>query len=134
MSFIKWDEKFAIGIREIDEQHKKFFEILNELHSAMWQGKGKEIIDKVLNELKNYSEYHFNTEENFMNRYNYQEFQKHKDEHEFFKTKIKEVLDKHEKRLLGISIEVLYFMKNWLTNHILNTDKKLSTLLQKSDQ
>ncbi|MEN3043824.1 MAG: bacteriohemerythrin [Candidatus Hydrothermales bacterium] len=135
MGFIKWDEKFSTGVEQIDDQHKKFVEIINELHNAMKQGKGKEIVKKILNELKSYSVYHFKTEETYMTKYKYQEYQEHKNDHEFFKTKVKELLDKDEKGYLGLSIETLNFMKNWLIKHILTTDKKLANiLLQKSDQ
>ncbi|NJM14282.1 MAG: hypothetical protein HC896_01855 [Bacteroidales bacterium] len=41
MSLITWNEKYSVGIKEIDNQHVNLVNIINELHDAMLKGKGK---------------------------------------------------------------------------------------------
>ena len=64
MPFIEWNEKYSVHIEEIDSQHKKIFSIINRLHSALKARKGKKVIGNLLDELVDYTYYHFATEEN----------------------------------------------------------------------
>lgn len=100
MAFMEWSDKLLTGVREVDEQHKKLVALINELYDAMKQGKGKEVIDKALDELVKYAGYHFSTEETLMTKYGYPELASHKREHENFKAKIK---DFWIRRLKGMS-------------------------------
>lgn len=130
MAFIEWSEKFLTGVKEADEQHRKLVELINELYKAMKQGKGREVLDKILDELVKYADYHFSTEETLMSKYGFPELAAHKKEHENFKVKIKEFLEKKAKGEVTLSIEVMNFLKEWLVKHIMGTDKKYGPFLQ----
>lgn len=130
MPFLEWTEKLATGVTEMDEQHKKLLNIINDLYDAMKQGKGKEVIDKVINELIRYTDYHFTSEEGLMSKYGYSEVMSHKKEHEYFKNKIMEFSDKRAKGEITLSIEIMNFLKEWLTNHIMHTDKKYGSFIK----
>ncbi|MGC9141544.1 MAG: bacteriohemerythrin [Caldimicrobium sp.] len=130
MSFMEWSEKLVTGVKECDDQHKKLVSLINELYDAMKQGKGKEVIDKALDELVKYAGYHFTTEETLMSKYGYPELAAHKREHEYFKNKIKEFLDKKAKGEVTLSVEVMSFLKDWLLKHIMGTDKKYGPFLK----
>lgn len=130
MPFIEWSDKLITGVREADEQHKKLVSLINELYDAMKQGKGKEVIDKALDELVRYAGYHFTTEETLMSKYGYPELASHKREHEAFKAKIKEFLEKKAKGEATLTMEVMTFLKDWLVKHIMGTDKKYGPFLQ----
>jgi hemerythrin-like metal-binding protein len=130
MSFMEWSEKLVTGVKECDDQHKKLVSLINELYDAMKQGKGKEVIDKALDELVKYADYHFTTEETLMSKYGYPELAAHKREHEYFKNKIKEFLDKKAKGEVTLSVEVMSFLKDWLLKHLMETDKKYGPFLK----
>ncbi|MFN3406289.1 MAG: bacteriohemerythrin [Caldimicrobium sp.] len=129
MPFIEWSDRLSTGVKEADEQHKKLVSLVNELYDAMKAGKGKEVIDKCLDELVKYAGYHFNTEETLMSKYGFPELAQHKKEHEAFKGKIKEFLDKKAKGEATLSIEIMTFLKDWLVKHIMGTDKKYGPFL-----
>lgn len=129
MPFMEWSDKLETGVKEADEQHKKLVGLINDLYDAMKQGKGREVIDKVLDELVKYAWYHFTTEETLMSKYGYPELQAHKREHEAFKAKIKEFLEKKAKGEITLSVEVMSFLKDWLVKHIMGTDKKYGPFL-----
>ncbi|MDM7202652.1 MAG: bacteriohemerythrin, partial [Thermodesulfobacteriaceae bacterium] len=126
---MEWSDKLITGVKEADEQHKKLVQLINELYDVMKQGKGKEILDKVLNELVNYAKYHFNTEETLMTKYGYPELKIHKAEHESFIKKVNEFMEKKAKGEVTLTMEVMTFLKEWLVKHIMGTDKKYGPFL-----
>ncbi|MGB9667589.1 MAG: bacteriohemerythrin [Thermosulfidibacteraceae bacterium] len=129
MGFMEWNEKFITGVREADEQHKRLVDLINELYDAMSQGKGSEVIDKILDELAKYADYHFKTEEGLMSKYGYPELEQHKREHEAFTKKVQEFIESRKGGSLTLTMKVMNFLKEWLTNHILGTDKKYGPFL-----
>ena len=52
----KWTKALAVGVEEIDNQHKELFEKVNELVAAMREKKGKEIIKETMVFMENYVE------------------------------------------------------------------------------
>ncbi len=129
MAFMEWSDRLITGVKEADEQHKKLISLVNDLYDAMKQGKGKEVIDKTLDELARYASYHFTTEETLMSKYGFPELANHKREHEDFKVKIKEFMDKKAKGEITLTMEVMSFLKEWLVKHIMGTDKKYGPFL-----
>lgn len=129
MALIMWDEKLKTNVKECDEQHKKLIALVNELHDGMKAGKGKDVIGKVLNELLNYTNYHFKTEEAYMQKYNFPEFLNHKREHEDLIRQAKELKERFDRGEVAITVNVMNFLKEWLQSHILGTDKKYGPFL-----
>ena len=66
MAFFNWEDRFSVGIAEIDMQHQKLVQMLNELYDAMKAGKGNDVLGKVLNGMIQYTASHFATEERYM--------------------------------------------------------------------
>ena len=126
MALINWNESFSVNIAEIEQQHIKLIAMINDLHDAMKQGKGKDILGKIVNGLINYAATHFKKEEKYFDLYGYPETDSHKKEHSAFVQKVSEFKDGFEKGKLTLSIEVMSFLSDWLKNHIKRTDKKYS--------
>ena len=100
--------------------------MINELNDAMKQGKGKDILGKIVNGLISYTATHFKTEENYFERFGYPDANQHKKEHIAFVQKVSDFKNGFEKGKLSLSIEVMNFLSDWLQNHIKGTDKKYS--------
>ena len=126
MALIKWDDSFSVKVAEIDRQHQKLISMINELNDAMKQGKGKDILGKIVNGLISYTATHFKTEENYFERFGYPDADQHKKEHIAFVQKVSDFKNGFEKGKLSLSIEVMNFLSDWLQNHIKGTDKKYS--------
>jgi len=126
MALIEWDETFSVKVAGIDKQHQKLVSMTNELHDAMKQGKGKSIMSNIIIELINYTKTHFQTEEKYFEEFGYPEKDSHKKEHSDFVNKVKEFKNDFDNGKLGLSIEIMSFLSNWLRNHIKGTDKKYS--------
>ncbi|MGC8720293.1 MAG: hemerythrin domain-containing protein, partial [Thermodesulforhabdaceae bacterium] len=62
MPLIRWDESLSVGIAEIDDQHKRLVNMINELYDAMLQKKGKAVLSQIIKEMAEYAAVHFATE------------------------------------------------------------------------
>ncbi len=113
-----------MGISEIDEEHKKLIDILNQAIFAKENNDNPEKIKQVLKEMSDYALTHFKTEETYMKKCNNAGYQNHKEEHRNFYI---ETIAFHDKVFEGdcqVATEILEYLKWWLVNHIQNTDKK----------
>lgn len=122
--FIKWGPNFSVNIRQIDEQHKKLVKMVNELYKAYQQGQDRTVAARLLDELINYTVYHFGTEEKMFKEYGYPEADAHKKIHENLTKKVLAFKDKFDSGKANVSKELLNFLKDWLSNHICVTDKR----------
>lgn len=129
MSLMNWTDSLSVNIREIDDQHKKLVGMLNELHDAMKAGQGAKVTGSVLTELIKYVGTHFATEEKYFKQYAYPDSAKHKAEHDDLTKKALDLQKQFQDGKPVLTVELLNFLKNWLTNHIMGTDKKYGPYL-----
>ena len=59
MALFTWQDKYSVGIRQIDDQHKQLINMINELNDAMLAGKEKEVLLTELNKRANYYVSHY---------------------------------------------------------------------------
>jgi hemerythrin len=123
MPLIEWNNTFSVGIQKIDEQHKKFFSLINVLYDAIMQGKGEVVVGPVLKELQQYVIFHFKSEESWMEMYNYPDTNKHILEHEGAIQKVNKHVLEYKLGQQTVDIELLKFLSDWLQNHILQVDR-----------
>ena len=124
MAVIEWSDKYSVGIKSIDEQHKIWVGLINKLHDAMKKGEAKNVMADILDEVAEYTKTHLSYEEGLFAKYNYPESETHKIIHEKF---TQQVLDYQKQQHEGkniISVEMMDILSGWLTNHITKTDKK----------
>lgn len=129
MALFNWTEDYSVKVNGLDNQHKKLVDLINDLHSAMKEGKSKEVLGRIINELISYTKFHFTAEENLMLQNKYPEYAKHKEEHEAFTKKVMEFEEKFSRGSVVLSQEIIIFLKDWLINHIQGTDKNYSPYL-----
>jgi|WetSurMetagenome_2_1015567.scaffolds.fasta_scaffold55709_3 hemerythrin len=129
MAFIEWNNSYSVGVNEIDMQHQKLVNMINELHDAMLLGKGKDLLGKIVNGLIDYAQLHFTTEEKYFDQFKYPDKGPHKKEHSDFTLKIAEFKTGFDSGKLGLSINVMDFLSSWLRNHIMVVDKKYGPFL-----
>ncbi len=121
---IEWTDELSVGIQEIDEQHKILVNLINELYGAMIKGGAKETNGAILRRLVDYTKTHFTVEESLMRIMGYSDYDAHKKRHDDFVAQLKELQQKFDQGQVHISMELLNFLKDWLSNHIMKTDKQ----------
>jgi hemerythrin len=129
MAYIDWLDSYSVGVVEMDNQHKKLIDLINQLHDSMKAGKGNSEISVILNGLSDYTKYHFNSEEKILQENNYPGFIFQQNKHKEFVEKLKEFQQEAGTKSLSISIQVSQFLKTWLVEHILVEDKKYGKYL-----
>lgn len=132
MFIFPWMDKYSVHVESIDAQHQKLVELLNNLASAMSSGKGNLVLETTLNELIDYTVYHFGDEEIYFSRINYPQAEDHLLEHRKLIEKVSQFKLDFEAKKIGLSIELMRFLKEWLINHISGTDKQLGMMLNKA--
>jgi len=123
---MQWSDDLSVNIREIDEQHLRLINLINKLHAAMRSGKGMQATAAVLDELKQYTVFHFSSEEAMFEEHGYAGQVNHVATHKAF---VQKVLDFEQQILSGkssVTMEVMNFLKDWLVKHIKGVDKKYS--------
>ncbi len=125
MALFVWDNSFSVGINSVDTQHKKLMDIINRVHDAMTMGKTQDIIDNVFQELLDYTHEHFGFEEKYFDMYHYPDRVAHKRKHKFIFDEIDRLRNKGGSNT-SLSIDLMQFLKKWLTKHIKGTDKLYS--------
>ncbi len=129
---IKWTDDLAVGITDIDTQHKELFAQINTLSTAMTQGKGKEEIGKIIAFLGDYTVKHFGNEEKKMDAKAYPKSAAHKAMHAAFIATFQKLSSDLEKNgaTSSLVIDVNVKVGEWLKNHIAETDKQLGAFLK----
>jgi len=123
----KFKEEYKTGIDFIDEQHKVLFEIADKTYNLLKNDITLDKYDKIsalIEELQDYTEFHFKAEEDYMESIDYKRMFTQKIEHEDFIKKLNAVdltrIDSHQDESI---IRILQYLNDWLTEHILEKDK-----------
>ncbi|WP_319471416.1 bacteriohemerythrin [uncultured Pseudodesulfovibrio sp.] len=128
---MQWSDDLSVNIREIDEQHLRLLNLINALHEAMRSGRGNAAVAPILEELKEYTVFHFSTEEALFEEHNYSGMLNHIAAHKKF---VDTVVEFEQKLLSGkaaVTMEVMNFLKDWLVGHIKGIDQKYSSFFNK---
>ena len=121
-SVAAWSDDYALGLDEIDEQHKYLFSLINEVWLGLVNKTNAETAMRLVTALESYTVTHFSAEEAFMLEQRYSRFAEHKAEHEKFIGRIA-----REKAAVAagkpLSLELVHFLRDWLVQHIRFTDR-----------
>lgn len=125
----EFKDEYVTGIGQVDEEHRRLFEIADETHRL---SKEEFLVDKydqvrqILGELKEYALLHFEHEEAYMESIGYKHMFIQKVQHDQFREKVNDLdldhLDENSDELIE---EILEFLTGWLVNHILEHDKQI---------
>ncbi|MDR3580367.1 MAG: bacteriohemerythrin [Oryzomonas sp.] len=131
MTSIEWDESMALHLPAIDSQHQQLIGWIKALSDAVLKGEGAQVIDDVLLKLVSYVQEHFSYEERLMLSHNFPGFTGHRQEHDFFVTKL---ADMHARITNGeeLSIKTLEFLIDWTIKHIKGTDQIYGRFLREA--
>jgi hemerythrin-like metal-binding protein len=129
-----WNESYATGVFEIDEQHMILVHTLNEAAVKLAHEGNQDSLGQITQDLLSYALYHFDTEEELMQEYGYPEapgeaMNRHLEEHRSFSAKVVAVREGLKAGDAISSDDLLDFLNTWLINHILHTDMQLGAFI-----
>ncbi|CAK0762383.1 Hemerythrin [Gammaproteobacteria bacterium] len=129
MPLMTWSQELSVGIPSIDEQHKKLVAILNRLSSAMEKGMEDYAMIGVFEDLLAYTVEHFTYEEELFAKCGYPATEAHTHKHEALKAQVLSLKARMHTGDFMLDIEALSFLKDWLGNHIMKSDKAYAPFL-----
>ncbi len=125
---IEWNDSFNINVKRIDMQHQRFFKITNELKDIADEDIPMNLLEHYIKLLKDYTVYHFFTEERLMREADYPGIEDQQKEHKKFIDKIS-AFESNKEKDVKLSFEMISFLTNWFLEHIQKKDKKVGEYL-----
>jgi hemerythrin len=124
MALFTWSDKYAVGVKSLDDQHKGLVAILNDLHAAMMKGQAQSITGPLLKKLVGYTHDHFATEERLLGLSKYPTLPQHTVIHRELTKQVGEFVGKYERGEVTVNLALLTFLRDWLATHIQKEDKE----------
>jgi len=131
MALLAWNDSFSVKVKTLDGQHKNLFETVNELHTAMTQGKAQAVTGAILKRLVRYTLDHFSWEEQAMEAAKYPGLAAHRTVHVDLTRQVQDFMARYERGEGAVNIELLSFLSDWLTKHILQQDREYGPWLNR---
>ncbi len=129
ISYVKWEPVNSVHVDLLDEQHRKLFDIVNDLIDECEMGSPRLL--PVIHDLVNYLAIHFHDEHLVMLKSKYPDFQKHSQEHRRFINKVEEFLKSYQQGDVDLAMKMILYMKEWIFNHTTKLDIQYANHLLK---
>jgi hemerythrin len=133
----EWKDRYKLGIEEIDKQHRKLFEIGARVYDLAVLNDEYDHYDEIMvliDELFDYTKYHFGYEEEFIGKYHFDGLEQQREEHEFYISKMKSISSKDvDNNQQQTTIAIVDFLSEWISGHILLSDRKYAAFFKENN-
>ena len=130
----QWTTALSVGDDAIDDDHKDLFKLVHEFEVADLTDHS---VSEALSHLEHYAEGHFAREEEHMRKMGYPDLEAHIQEHKMFVEWVDTVRHAYARSpasIYYVGEQVNAFLNRWLTDHIMNVDKRYAEFAaQKAD-
>ncbi|MFT4765013.1 MAG: hemerythrin [Oleispira sp.] len=123
-STIIWKEEYSVGIQSLDDDHKHLIFLLIQFNTAYDYDTSAEFERQALEQLVDYTRYHFSREEEMMQQADYPDLENHKQQHVKMIAQVEGFVDQYRREGHDCLNEVSAFLTDWLIKHINGTDKQ----------
>lgn len=131
MEKVHWENKYVLGIDEIDDQHHFFVNMINRLSSELGRDDNLEYQAALISELNAYVAFHFISEENMMTHVNYPQLEEHRAHHQELLTELSNRELKLNMNRTAEEVEkIIQFLTEWFFIHTSKEDRKLAEFLK----
>lgn len=127
---ISWLASYSVGHPELDMQHKQILALVSQLNQFDSLSTNSEKISEILQELTNYANAHFDTEESILKHHGYTDLKSQELEHAQYREKITEFCLETMVNKNSVPRELALFLEKWWKSHILYSDMKFKCLFQ----
>jgi len=128
-TLLEWSDSDSVKIVVLDDQHKKLFDLTNELFTAMSARRGREVAGDILCRLLEYAAVHFEAEEKLMEEHQYPELDSHRGEHKAMREKVLAFQKAFDDGDNNVPPQLLVYLQLWLRNHLRRVDQQYSDFL-----
>lgn len=128
-SAIVWKDEYSVGIKSLDDDHKRLIYLLNQFKTAYDYDTSAEFERQTLEQLVEYTRFHFTREEGMMEDAGYEGIEEHKQQHARMIAQVEEFVGLYNREGHDSMNEVSTYLTNWLINHINGTDKQYTQVM-----
>lgn len=129
---LEWRDEYNTGVKKIDSQHKFFWGIIKRLSDLYLNGISSvdelNQRDMLLDDLLDYAQLHFRTEEQLMARYGYPMIQNQKKEHEIITLELERQVQA-VRHANASTAKLVYFLIQWFIKHTMYSDKEIGLFI-----
>jgi hemerythrin len=122
--FVTWLPEYSVNIEAIDSQHQVLVGLIRQLQEAMAEGRGRAFQYGLVERLVAYTNQHFRFEEKLMSERGFELLDEHIKQHRVLTDQVSELRQKIQNREVVSNASIMLFLRNWLTDHIMQHDQK----------
>jgi methyl-accepting chemotaxis protein len=130
---ITWSPALAVDVSAFDNHHRKLIGLIGQLYQAMQTGQTREVLEKTFDALLDYTGYHFGAEERTFEHFGYPQCEFHKQRHRALVEQAVALRKEMESGKALVAVEVMEFLRDWITKHIKGCDKLYSDFFRNKD-
>ena len=124
MALFVWEDKYSVGVKLMDDHHKRLFDLFNQLHDALGSRKSADVMGRITKDLLDYTIYHFGEEQKMLERIGYTSLAHHKSLHAKFIAEVQKYSDMvDEGQAIYAATKLFNTSMKWLLEHIMTIDK-----------
>lgn len=122
VTIVRWHEGMSVGVEELDDDHRVLIDLINQVAGAD-NRRDRLTLEAVLDELVDYTVFHFEREEAMMSAAAFPDLAAHRRMHAVLAEQVTAI----RRRLVvsgddNLGDDVLDFLSLWLSDHILKAD------------
>lgn len=128
---VEWTPALAVGVDEIDEQHKELYRRVNVFLAALAEKRAAPELEPLVRYLREYVREHFGEEQRLMEFSFYPGLGEHLAEHHRFEAEYDALAAELSRTgpTYGLAKRLLALLVDWLNDHLGTTDKAFGTFL-----
>jgi len=131
VAYFEWADDMVIDQGPIDQDHQTLVRQVNDLHTATSEGRGHEVVARLLEELVRETVEHIRREEKFMESVGYPQLARHKEGHDSFVDELRSLQDQFAAGSITVAPRLSMLLRGWLSLHIRRYDKDIAVFLRK---
>jgi hemerythrin len=125
-----WTDRMSVGVKLLDNDHKKLVLLINDLHDGLMTGRSRPALDRVVEKLVKFTRIHFAHEEQIFAETGYPGAAAHKQEHDYMIEQIKHLQACFKSDApIALYLEGIELLKNWLFSHLHGSDQEYGPYL-----
>lgn len=134
MSLFTWKPEYSVREATLDSHHQKLFSMLNTVYESVMKSSNVGCVMPMVEELSEYTSYHFSAEEQFMRGKNYCGIDSHISEHREFTKKIEELKTRYSGNDLEVTRDLIVVLGDWLLHHVIMVDRQYVEMTTRSKE
>lgn len=121
---LAWKDEYSVKVKEIDDQHKQLFEIINNLISILNTAPKEDKIVEIVKTIVTFKEVHFATEEKYFTQFHFEGASEHIAAHKTFGEKVAAIQLEHQGDTISFAFALVDFLEDWLIGHLMHMDQQ----------